>query len=75
MMHDGLAQVQGDRRGEASQPLATPNDVHAPLACVRDAIAAAQSRLESRFRQGEPVDTLVETRSRFVDGILALYIF
>ncbi|MDD9980269.1 MAG: [protein-PII] uridylyltransferase [Gammaproteobacteria bacterium] len=71
-MNDGLAQVQGDRRDEASEPLATANDVHAPLACVRDAIAAAQSRLESRFRQGEPVDTLVETRSRFVDGILVL---
>ena len=71
-MNDGFAQVQRDRRGEASAPLATANDVHVPLACVRDTITAAQSRLESRFRQGEPVDTLVETRSRFVDGILVL---
>ena len=46
--------------------------VHAPLPAVRDSLAAAQSNLESRFRQGEPVTGLVEARSRFVDSVLAL---
>ena len=57
---------------EAFEPLAAPGDVHAPLPCVRNAIAGAQSRLDARFRQGEPVAALVEARSRFVDAVLAL---
>ena len=47
-------------------------EVHAPLADVRHTVAAAQSGLEARFRQGEPVTALVEARSRIVDGVLAL---
>ena len=39
---------------------------------LRGAVAAAQSRLEERFRQGESVIALVEARSQFVDGVLAL---
>ena len=46
--------------------------VHAPLPAVRDSLAAAQSNLEARFRQGESVTVLVEARSRFVDSVLAL---
>ena len=57
---------------EASRTLVAPSDVHAPLRAVREALAAAQSHLEVRFRQGEPVATLVAARSRFVDGVLAL---
>ena len=62
----------GTHLHSASGPLAAPSDVHAPLAHVRNALAASQSRLEARFRQGEPVAGLVETRSRFVDSVLAL---
>ena len=57
---------------EAFEPPAVAGDVHAPLAYVRSALAAAQSRLEARFRRGEPVAALVESRSRFVDAVLAL---
>ena len=57
---------------EASGTLVAPSDVHAPLPMVRDTLAAAQSRLEVRFRQGEPVTALVGARSRFVDAVLAL---
>ena len=57
---------------EAFEPPAVAGDVHAPLAYVRNALAAAQSRLEARFRRGEPVAALVESRSRFVDAVLAL---
>ena len=57
---------------EASEPLAAPSDVHAPLPHVRSALSAAQSRLEARFRRGAPVTALVESRSQFVDGVLAL---
>ena len=57
---------------EASEPLAAPSDVHAPLPHVRSALSAAQWRLEARFRRGAPVTALVESRSRFVDGVLAL---
>ena len=39
---------------------------------VRDAVAAMQTRLETRFRLGDPVTALVETRSRFIDDVLAL---
>ena len=54
-------------------PPVAPSDVHAPLrAVLREALAAAQSHLEARFRQGEPVATLVAARSRFVDGVLVL---
>ena len=57
---------------EAFEPPAVAGDVHVPLAYVRNALAAAQSRLEARFRRGEPVAALVESRSRFVDAVLAL---
>ena len=68
---------QGTRAAEpqtraAAEPLAAPIDVHAPLPEVRDSLAATQSRLEARFRRGEPVTALVEIRSRFVDSVLAL---
>ncbi len=53
-------------------PLAAPRDGNAPLPCVRDAVAAAQSTLEERFRRNEPVAALVAARSRFVDEVLAL---
>ena len=53
-------------------PLAAPLDVQAPLSRIRDSLAAAQCRLEARFRRGEPVIALVETRTRCVDDILAL---
>ena len=56
----------------APGPPAAPIDVHAPLPQVRDSLAATQSRLEARFRRGEPVTALVETRSRFVDTVLGL---
>ena len=58
--------------GAAPEPLVAPTDAHAPLPGVRDAVAAMQTRLESRFRRGEPVTALVEARSRFVDDVLAL---
>ena len=64
-LNDRPEEVQGERRGEAA-------DVHAPLVCVRDTVAAAQTHLESRFRQGARVEVLVETRSRFVDSVLML---
>ena len=57
---------------EASEPLAAPSDVHAPLPHVRSALSAAQWRLEARFRRGAPITALVESRSRLVDGVLAL---
>ena len=57
---------------EAREVRGVPRDVHAPLPTVRDSLAAAQSDLEARFRQGEPVTVLVEARSRFVDSVLAL---
>ena len=57
---------------EASGTLVAPSDEHAPLPMVRETLAAAQSRLEVRFRQGEPVTALVGARSRFVDAVLAL---
>ena len=60
-----------DPRGASEAPAAA-GDAHAPLADVRDTVAAAQSRLEARFRRGEPVTALVEARSRIVDGVLAL---
>ena len=56
----------------APEPLAAPIGVHAPLPQVRDSLAATQSRLEARFRRGEPVTALVEIRSRFVDTVLDL---
>ena len=58
--------------GAVPEPLVAPTDAHAPLPGVRDAVAAMQTRLESRFRHGEPVTALVEARSRFVDDVLAL---
>ena len=57
---------------EASGTLVAPSDEHAPLPMVRETLAAAQSRLEVRFRQGEPVTALVGARSRSVDAVLAL---
>ena len=61
-----------ERTRETRGPLAVPDDPNAPLPCIRDAVAAAQSRLEARFHRGEPVTALVEARSRFVDGALDL---
>ena len=66
------AGAAGQHPLEAFEPPAVAGDVHAPLAYVRNALAAAQSRLEARFRRGEPVAALVESRSRFVDAVLAL---
>ena len=57
---------------EAFEPLAAAGDVQAPLAHVRNALAAAQSHLEARFHRGEPVAALVESRSRCVDAVLVL---
>ena len=71
-MHDRPAEVRSEFPDNASGPLAAPNDEHAPLPCVRAVVVAAQSHLETRFRQGAPVDALVETRSWFVDSILGL---
>ena len=56
----------------ALDALAASIDERAPLPRVREALAAAQSGLEARFRRGEPVTALVETRSRFVDRALVL---
>ena len=64
--------VREDRRGDTVDPLVVANGVDAPLAWVRENVAEAQSRLEWRFRQGVPVDVLVEQRSRFVDSVLRL---
>ena len=71
-MSSRCAEAAEQHPREAFEPLAVPGDVHAPLPYVRKALAAAQSRLDARFRQGAPVTTLVETRSRFVDAVLAL---
>ena len=57
---------------EAFEPPAATGDVQAPLAHVRNALAAAQSHLEARFHRGEPVAALVESRSRCVDAVLVL---
>ena len=57
---------------EAFEPPAVAGDVQAPLAHVRNALAAAQSHLEARFHRGEPVAALVESRSRCVDAVLVL---
>ena len=71
-MSEYQAAVAHPHLREASGTLVAPSDAHAPLPTVRDALAAAQSRLELRFRQGEPVTSLVGARSRFVDAVLAL---
>ena len=71
-MSEYRAAVAHPHLREASGTLVAPSDVHAPLTTVRDALAAAQSRLELQFRQGEPVTSLVGARSRFVDAVLAL---
>jgi len=71
-MNDRRATAAEGRPREASEALAAAGDARAPLPGIRDAVAAAQSRLEIRFRQGEPVAALVEARSRIVDGVLAL---
>ena len=71
-MTDHCAGAADQPSREASEPLAAPSDVHAPLPHVRNALSAAQSRLEARFRRGEPATALVVSRSRFVDGVLAL---
>ena len=47
-------------------------DVQSPASRVREAVAATQARLDERFRQGEPVTTLVAARAHFVDDVLAL---
>ena len=57
---------------EADEVHGVARDVHAPLSAVRESLAAAQSNLEARFRQGESVTVLVEARCRFVDSVLAL---
>ena len=64
--------VEEKRPRETPEPLAASLDEHAPLPCIRSAVTAAQSRREARFHQGEPAAVLVEARSRFVDGVLAL---
>ena len=56
----------------ADETFAVPRDTGASLSYVRGAVAAARSSFEDRFRRGEPVDTLVAARSRFVDEVLAL---
>ena len=69
-----------DHRAGAAEPhspaaldaLAASIDERAPPPRVREALAAAQSGLEARFRRGEPVTALVETRSRLVDRVLVL---
>ena len=71
-MSEYRAAVAQPHLREASGTLVAPSEVHAPLTTVRDALAAAQSRLELQFRQGEPVTSLVGARSRFVDAVLAL---
>ena len=71
-MNDRRATAAEGRPREASEALAAAGDARAPLPGIRDAVAAAQSRLEIRFRQGEPVAALVAARSRIVDGVLAL---
>ena len=71
-MSDHRARATQRHAGEASDPLLPPGDAQASPHLVRDAVAAAQSRLETLFRRGEPVTALVEARSRFVDGVLAL---
>ena len=58
--------------GAAPEPPVAPIDAHAPVLHVRDAVAAMQTRLETRFRLGDPVTALVEARSRFIDDVLAL---
>ena len=71
-MNDRCATAAEGHPHEASEALAAAGDAQAPLPEIRDAVAAAQSRLELRFRRGEPVAALVEARSRIVDGVLAL---
>ena len=69
-----------DHRAGAAEPhppaaldaLAASIDERAPPPRVREALDAAQSGLEARFRRGEPVTALVETRSRLVDRVLVL---
>ena len=58
-------------RGEC-EPLAVPRDANPPWPRIRDAVAAAQSHLEARFLEGDPIAALVKARSRFVDDILTL---
>ncbi len=67
-----LVDAREECRGDTADPLVVANDVDASLAWVRENVAAAQSHLEWRFRQGVPVDVLVEQRSRFVDSVLRL---
>ena len=71
-MNDHPAEAAERHARGASDPLVLPSDAHAPPPRIRDAVAAAQSHVEARFRRGEPVTALVEARSRFVDGVLAL---
>ncbi len=71
-MSDRRIRIEEQRPHKAAAPLVAPRDAHAPLPCIRDAVAAAQSSLEERFRQSEPVTALVEARSRFVDDVLTL---
>ena len=71
-MNDRRTTAAEEHPHEVSEALAAAGDTQAPLPEIRDVVATAQSRLEARFRQGEPVAALVETRSRIVDGILAL---
>ena len=72
LMSDRRIPVDGRHPRGEPEPLAALRDAHAPLPCIRDTVAAARSRLEARFHQGEAVTALVENRSRFVDGVLEL---
>ena len=47
-------------------------DVQSPASRIREAVAETQARLDERFRQGEPVTTLVAARAHFVDDVLGL---
>ena len=66
--------MRAEDRRRRTQPAAraVPSDPRASLPSVREAVVAARSHLEARFRQGESVAALVESGSRFADDVLSV---
>ena len=64
--------IEAQHPVDAPESMVAPCDDHAPVPSVRDTVAAAQRRFDDRFRRGDSVTDLVESRSRVVDGVLAL---
>ena len=69
---DRRAGIEDPRPCAEPEAVVAAHDPHAPLPTIRDAVAAVQSRLVTRFLEGEPVATLIEARTRFVDDLLTL---